>query len=256
MRFNFKLQLLIALLISIHLISCKGETEDFATEPVSEYMPLEVGKYITYRIDSLVFVDFQRFPEVHQYQVKHVVDAEVTDNLGRKSYRIYRYLNNEDGSGEWVPDGTYFITPLRNRIEVIEDNLRIIKLQAPMREGTSWKGNSYLPTDAYDPFGYNFSNDDDMQNWEFYVQQFESGTTINGQNYTDVYTIEQQNDFSNVPIADPLSYGYKNRATEKYSRGIGLVYREYEMWEYQPNLSGPDPYYSGFGVTMWMIDHN
>lgn len=256
MRFNFTLRIFGALFMCLSLFSCKDEKEEYVTEPLSDYMPLEAGKYITYRLDSLVFVDFQRFPEIHKYQVKHVVDAETTDNLGRRSYRIYRFLNNENGTGEWVPDGTYFITPLEHRVEVVEDNLRMIKLQSPIREGTSWKGNTYLPHDPYDPFGYNFSNDDDMQNWEFYFQLFESSTTVNDQTYNDVYSIEQQNDFSNVPIADPLSYGYKNRAAEKYARGIGLVYREYEMWEYQPNLSGPDPYYSGFGVTMWMIDHN
>lgn len=256
MRFNFTPRIICALCLCFSLLACKDEKEDLQVDPVSDYMPLEVGKYITYRVDSLVFVDFQRFPETHKYQVKHVVDAEMTDNLGRKSYRIYRYINNEDASGEWAADGTYFITPLQNRIEVIEDNLRVIKLQAPVREGTNWKGNSYLPSDPYDPFGYNFSNDDDMHNWEFYYSFYDQSTTIEGQTYNEVYTVEQQNDFSNVPIVDALSYGYKNRATEKYAKGIGLVYRDFEMWEYQPNLSGPDPYYSGFGVRMWMVDHN
>jgi hypothetical protein len=247
---------LVLLAIVFGLFSCSDEKEEFMTEPLSDYLPLEPGKYITYRIDSLVFVDFQRNPEVHSYQVKHVIDAELTDNLGRPSFRVYRYLNDENASGQWIPNGTYFITPLADQIELVEDNLRFIKLHAPLREGTSWKGNAYLPTDPYDPFGYNFSNDDDMHNWDFYYDLFEPSYSVNGETYTDVYTVQQQYDFSNVPIADQLSYGYINRSAEKYAKGIGLVYREYEMWEYQPNLSGPDPYYTGFGITMWMIDHN
>ena len=250
------IRLIVPLLTSFILFSCSEEKEDFQTEPLSDFIPLQPGKSITYRVDSLVFVDFQRNPEVHSYQIKHVVDAEVTDAQGRPSYRVYRYLNDINASGSWEPDGTYYITALPDQIELVEDNLRVIKLHAPLREGTSWRGNSYLPTNPYDPFGYNFSNDDDMQNWDFMIQFYEPSLTVNGQTYTDVYSIEQQDDFSNVPISDPLSYGYKNRAVEKYARGIGLVYREFEMWEYQPNLSGPDPYYTGFGVTMWMIDHN
>jgi len=35
-----------------------------------------------------------------------------------------------------------------------------------------------------------------------------------------------------------------------------MVYRKYELWEYQPNISGPNPYSTGFGITLWMIDHN
>lgn len=256
MRSTQLFRLFLLSLTTLVLFSCKDEKEEFQAEPLTDYLALEPGKFITYRIDSLVFVDFQRNPEIHSYQVKHVVDALVTDALGRPSYRIYRYLNNEDGTDNWQPNGTYFITALSDQIELVEDNLRFIKLHAPLREGTSWKGNSYLPTDPYEPFGFNFSNDDDMQNWDFYFQFFESSVSINGETYNDVYTVEQQDDFSNVPISDPLSYGYKNRSVEKYSKGIGLVYREYELWEYQPNLSGPDPYYSGFGVTMWMIDHN
>ena len=45
-------------------------------------------------------------------------------------------------------------------------------------------------------------------------------------------------------------------SVEKYSKTIGLIYRQFILWEYQPNPSGPDPYNTGFGVTMWMIDHN
>lgn len=251
-----RLRLGLIALISLTLFSCSNKKEDIIMEPVTDYVSLQVGKYITYRIDSLVFVDFQRRPETHSYLVKHVVDAEITDLQGNTSYRIYRYLKPVSGSGDWDANGSYYITPFTSKVEVIEDNLRFIKLQAPLREGTTWRGNSYLPTDPYDPFGFNFSNDDDIRNWDYYYQMFDPSLTINGQTYTDVWTVEQQDDFSNVPLADPLSYGYKSRAVEKYSKGIGLVYREYELWEYQPNLSGPDPYYTGFGITMWMVDHN
>lgn len=256
MRFLSTTRLTILALATCSLFSCKSKTEELLTEPLADYAPLTVGKYITYRIDSLVFVDFQRYPEIHSYQVKHVVDAEITDNLGRKSYRVYRYLNNINGTGEWAANGSYFITPGENQLEVIEDNLRIIKLHAPLREGYSWKGNTYLPTDPYDFYGFNFSNDDDIKDWDFYYTPQESSFSYQGQEYTDLFTVEQQDDLSNVPVDDPDSYGYRSRSVEKYSKNIGLVYREYELWEYQPNLSGSDPYYTGFGITMWMVDHN
>lgn len=251
-----RLRLGLIALTCISLFSCSDKKEDLQLESVSDYIPVQVGKYITYRLDSLVFVDFQRDPETHSYLVKHVVDAQITDGQGNPSYRIYRYIKNADGSGEWNANGSYVITPFNNRIELVEDNLRFIKLQAPVREGTTWRGNTYLPTDPYDSYGFNFSNDDDIRTWDFYYQLFESSYSVNGETYADVWTVEQQDDFSNVPVADPESYGYKSRSVEKYSKGIGLVYREYELWEYQPNLSGPDPYYTGFGITMWMVDHN
>ncbi|HEY9663211.1 MAG TPA: hypothetical protein V6C65_32600, partial [Allocoleopsis sp.] len=78
-----------------------------------------------------------------------------------------------------------------------------------------------------------------------------------GNNYTDVYTVEEADESFNVPITSPGSYGSKSRSVEKYAKAIGLVYREYELWEYQPNTGGTGgPYKTGFGITMWMIDHN
>ena len=65
----------------------------------------------------------------------------------------------------------------------------------------------------------------------------------------DVYTVEQQMTSLNVPITIPTSYASRSRSVEKYSKNIGLVYREYELWEYQPNPGGSGgPYYTGFGI--------
>lgn len=261
MRHSFLTRPILLFAVAVSIFSCKHEVEekdsyDYDPERLAETIPLTVGKYITYRLDSLVFLNFQQYPTVHSYKVKHVIDAEVTDNLGRPSYRIYKYIAPVTGPENWVANGTYFITPLSNQVEVIEDNLRVAKIRLPLKEGFEWKGNSFLPDEPYGPFGYMFSNDDDMKNWEFYYDVPEATFTFSGNNYLDVYTVEQQADSSNVPITSPQSYAYKTRSVEKYSKNIGLIYREFALWEYQPNPNGANPYYSGFGVTMWMIDHN
>jgi hypothetical protein len=247
--------LLLSLLLLGGLFSCSNKTEDFNSEQISEYMLLQPGKYITYRLDSLVFVNFERDVEIHRYQVKHVVDAQVTDNLGRPSYRIFRYLRDSLGEQDWVPNGSYYVTPLQNEIEEIDDNLRFVKLHMPMREGYSWAGNTHLPDNPYSSL-YDFSNDRDIEDWEYYYDTFESMFSYQGHNYENVWTVEQQDDYFNIPLADPTNYGFKSRAVDKYAKGIGPVYREYELYEYQPNPTGVSPFYAGFGIRMWMIDHN
>lgn len=189
--------------------------------------------------------------------MKFAVDAQITDNLGRPSFRIFRYIRDTAGTQPWVPinnTSTFFITPLANQIELVEDNLRFIKLHAPIAIGFSWKGNQYLPFDPYSSL-YNFSNDDEMQDWDFIYDKFEPTLSYLGNNYTNVYTVEEADESINVPITNPNGYASKNRSVEKYSKNIGLVYREYEMWEYQPG-TGTGPYKTGFGLVMWMIDHN
>ena len=126
MRSKNLIACLAALAFIFSLTSCEKKTEEFSTDAIADYLPLTVGKYITYRLDSTVFKSFGTVQEVHRYQVKHVVDAQVPDNLGRPSYRILRYLRDSIGSQPWVENGTYFITALPDQAEVIENNLRYI----------------------------------------------------------------------------------------------------------------------------------
>ena len=255
MRFSSSARVFFGAIIAFIFFSCTKKTETFQTEPLSNYIPLIAGKYITYEVDSTVFTNFGRNTAIHKYQVKHVIDALITDNLTRPSFRVFRYIRDSAGTQSWIPNGSYFITPLADQYELIEDNLRFIKLHLPVRDDNSWKGNKYLPPDPYGPL-YNFSNDDAMDDWDFYFDTFEPAFSFGGKNYTNVYSIEEANESINVPITNPTAYASKTRSVEKYSKNIGLVYREYEMWEYQPNPGGPSPYKTGFGIKMWMIDHN
>jgi hypothetical protein len=172
MRSKKLISCLAALAFLFSLCSCEKKTEQFTTESIAEYLPLTVGKYITYRIDSTVFMNFGTVQEIHRYQVKHVVDAQVPDNLGRPSYRIIRYLRDSTGTQPWVENGTYFITNLTDQAEVIEDNLRYIKLHLPFKLNTDWKGNKYLSDDPFASL-YTFNNDDDMNDWDYNIESFD-----------------------------------------------------------------------------------
>ena len=238
------------------LSSCTEEKETLSFPAISDYAPLTVGKYITYRVDSLVFTNFGRTIEIHKSQMKHVVDAMITDGMGRPSYRIIRYISDSTGSTPWQPDGTYFITSLTDQLEVVEDNRRVLKLHQPLRADFAWKGNRFLPNDPYEPL-YNFSNDDAMADWDFKIDGDPTVFTYKGQTYNNVLTVDAANEIFNVPITNQNVYASLTRSIEKFSKNIGLVYRQHELWEHQPNTGGSGgPYKVGFGITQWMVDHN
>jgi hypothetical protein len=243
------------------LFSC-NEKEKFTTEALEDYMPLTVGKYITYRLDSLVYTSFGRVTEIHKYQVKHIIDAKITDNQGRVAYRINTFIRDSvntsswTASQPWINSDTYFITPLSDQVEVAdENNFRYIKLHLPIKEGFTWKGNRYLPSQPYEPI-YTFSNDDNIGSWDYTYDSFLPTFSYRGINYSNVYSVEQTDEETNLPITASTSYASKSRSVEKYSKTIGLIYRENELWEYQDIPGGTGPYKKGFGITMWMIDHN
>jgi len=220
-------------------------------------MPLQTGKYIHYRLDSMRFIDFGQRDTVVSYDAKDVVDGELTDNLGRQTFRVMRYLrdisstNDEDYSVKL----TYFITPTRESVELQEENLKFQKLRLPVNNGFNWHGNSFLPAAPYYQI-YQFSNDEDISVWDYTYTNVNEQVTINDNTYDSTVTVLQVADSSNVPIEFPDGLAYRNYWTETYAKNVGLIYKEVVMWEYQPPNSGNPGFRSGFGIKLTIIDHN
>ena len=90
--------------------SCKKENATFVTASVNDYYSLQVGKYITYDLDSTVFTNFNQTLTVRHYQAQYRVDEKITDNLGRQGYTIYRYLR-QDSTQNWTIDNVFTVFP-------------------------------------------------------------------------------------------------------------------------------------------------
>ena len=251
-----RLNPLLLFFCALVFLSCSKTTENLEIEQISDYVPLINGKYITYKVDSTVFTNFGRNTEVHTYQEKNLIDVQIQDGLGRPSFRVYRFLRDELGTEPWRSAGSYFITPLDNTVEVIENNLRFVKLALPLTATNTWKGNRFLPSEPYSAF-YSFNNDLDIDTWDYTITSTGETIVLNGQTINNVLTVDAINDVINVPVSDPAAFGSISYQTEKYAKGIGLVFQELIMWEYQPNTSGSGGGYKiGFGVKRSIIDHN
>jgi len=244
-------------LVSLLACACSKQTATVSTAELNEYMPLAVGKYIRYRLDSMRFVDFGQRDTIISYDAKDIVDAEFSDNEGRPSFRVIRLLRDLNSSAEsdYQPVLTYMITPTRETVEVVENNLRYQKLKLPVTEGFNWHGNSYLPATPFYQL-YQFSNDEDIQVWDYAYEQVNQPLVLNDMLYDSTVTVLQVADSSNVPIEFPDGLAYRNHWTETYAKNVGLIYKEIMMWEYQPPNSGNPGFRSGFGLKMTIIDHN
>lgn len=245
-----------AILICVILAACT-KSDTLATAQLDEYLPVQPGKFVRYRLDSMRFVNFGQKDTIVSYDAKDVVDAEITDNAGRKAFRVIRYLRDLSSSNEadYVPSMTYMVTPYREAIEVQENNLRYQKLRLPIAENYNWRGNSMLPATPFYST-YQFSNDEDIDLWDYTYQNVNQSMTVNDAVYDSTVTVMQVADSSNVPIEFPDGLAYRNYWTEVYAKNIGLIYKEVVMWEYQPPNSGNPGFKSGFGITMSIIDHN
>src|SRR5215210_892278 len=148
--------------------ACNKKDASINSTQLNEYMPLQTGKYIHYRLDSMIFIDFGQRDTVISYEAKDIVDGELTDNLGKQTFRIIRYLRDISSTNDddYTARLTYFVTPSRESVELQEENLKFQKLRLPVNNGFNWHGNAYLPATPY--FGlYQFSNDEDIDVWDY-----------------------------------------------------------------------------------------
>ena len=230
-------------------ISCKKENANFKSESVAAYLPLQVGKYITYDLDSTVFTNFNQNLTMRHYQAQYKIESETTDNLGNPGYIVNRYLR-ADSTKDWAIDNVFSIYCTGKSVEYVQDNLRFIKLVSPITEGFSWKGNSYL---AYDPYrSYVFANPAFMEDWNYTYENVDQPLTVNSIDFDNTITVFEVSDSTGDPTVAGTEYAEKTYSVEKYAKDIGLIYKDFIHWEYQ----GTDDTYKGFGEKLSIIDHN
>lgn len=241
--------------------SCKQQKEDFPyPDTLDKYMPLAVGKSFTYRLDSTIPAIDAKSLVVHRYLVKDTIDAIVNDAQGRPSYRIRRFITDSLGAGPWIDNTTFLATPVSTpslgaSIEFVDNNLRFIKLKTPLKDGFTWKGNSYInTTPGYTNLYY-------LDDWDYTYQDMGTAATIGTNSYDDVATVLQHPDEGgNANLQDPnVTNDQRIYSIEKYASGIGLVYKEFIFWEFQRDPADAERYYFqdySYGVKLTLIKHN
>lgn len=228
--------------------ACKKKSEDFQTPPISDYAPMEVGKYIIYTLDSTIFINFGAKDTTISYQVKHQVDSLVTDNLGRPTYVIHRYIR-KTAAHSWQPDNTFYAVNTGTSLEFVENNMRFLKLKQPLKNGFSWKGNTFIDT-------YSLNSEVKyLDDWDYTYDSLNTSITLGSLSIDSICKVDQRDEIIGDPNA-PDSYSEKNYSSETYAKGIGLVYRNFFHQEYQPPISGSPGYKLGYGVVLTMIEHN
>ena len=147
------------------------------------------------------------------------------------------------------PDNTFMAIPTDFAFEFVENNNRFLKLKGPVRDGLSWKGNSYIDTYSIN------STVKYLADWDYTYENVNQPMTLGTFRLDSTLQINERNEtIGNV--SDPNSYSEINFGQENYAKGIGLIYRNFLHIEYQPPTPGRGGYRIGYGVKLTMIDHN
>lgn len=217
----------------IILISACSEEIIEANTNNDNYMPLIVGDFITYKLDSFIYNDFTQTDTQKTFLVRELVESTFEDASGNEVYRIERaYKVNESDSWGSAGYDIWFANHNGNNAERIEENQRYVKLNYPLFDGKSWDGNIHINTNAIN------DNDIDslvenpleyLEDWEYVANNYEISEIINDLSFVSTVTINQQ------------SFGIQTDtigAHEIYAKDVGLIYKE--LWVLSTQCSSCD----------------
>ncbi|MBS1781916.1 MAG: hypothetical protein JSS78_02500 [Bacteroidetes bacterium] len=227
--------------------ACKKITDNkYGSDLSRGYYPLQIGKYVVYDVDSIIWDDFRQVKTLHKYQMRYTVADTFFDNTKRLSYRLDVDIRNND-TFSWTPHRVIEVTPTTTTLEYKELNLRFIKMIFPVANALEWKGNSLIPSGDQD---YTY-----FQDWTYRYSDQEKSFNNGKVFYDNTITVNEVNDSLNNPETMPNAYAYRTFAKEVYGYNVGMVYREVTHWTYdgKPNMTS---YRRGYSVVMRAVDNN
>jgi hypothetical protein len=224
---NLSFLIIIFIILSSGLNSCKkdpGAVVDLGYN----YFPEEAGRYVIYNVDSIFYKDnyYPAKKDSFKFQIKEKVQSIFTDNEGRPTMRLERYIKYYNpavpySAMNWTLRNVWVQNKTARTAEKVEENLRYIKLLFPVDLEKEWNGNAYNTLEE-ENYSYNF---------------IDKERTIGNIHFDSVLQVDQHNETNLV---------LQNIHEEKYARNVGLIYkRVIDVKSQYPsywNSSPPMPY--------------
>jgi hypothetical protein len=241
---------LMALVFTTALLnSCKKDrvvVDAKSSDLYQAFLPLEVGKYIIYDIDSSIWDDTKCIKYTNKYQHEYLVADTFRDAQKRLSYAI-NVLSRKTPTDKFVVNDVVYYTPGAEQMEYVEKNIRFMRLVNPLVEGKKWKGNILVPSEDQD---YNY-----LQNWNYTYSNVLKPYSNGAINFEKTITVKEVDTILNNPETMPDAYASLLQSKSVYAFRVGLVYREYTYWIYDP-IPGSKNCRKGVGVTMRAVEYN
>lgn len=189
------------------LVFCKRKTES-APDLGYDYAPNILGKYVVYDVDSTVYDDFNKDTTYFKYRVKEKMEEFYTDNEGRPATKMVRYVKKYDPAVSydnipWTIKDVWMVNKSKTTYEVVEENVRFVKLTFPVKDGAEWNGHAQNTLGERN-YTYNY---------------FDQKEVINNASFDYVLYVEQKDDKHKNNI-------HREFYIEKYAKYVGLVYKE------------------------------
>lgn len=205
-------------------------------EPVDEsqydYFPLQIGRYIDYQVDSIIY-DFAAggvtVRDSFRTFVKEITADTLRDQTGQLVFTIERYERKSD-TAAWTIKS--ISTTSRTAMQAIrtEDNFRFLKLIFPLDTRSEWDGNIWIDENREIEIAGERMRP--FTNWAYEVDSI------------DVQAIVGQFSFDStllVTEADDKNIIERRLSRVRYAKHIGVVWREQWILDSQYCNQSPPP---------------
>ncbi|MBK8487526.1 MAG: hypothetical protein WAU21_11655 [Chitinophagales bacterium] len=231
------------------IISCTEDSvKNITVYQAMDYYPLAIGKYITYKTDSIHYFETIANDTVH-VDIKEVLTDTFRDGSNFLNYRIERF-SRPSGTDSWTLVGTGTANYKDVSVEKVENNLRYIKLVSPVEKDVEWKGHAYLGGLSSILVDQQCNNLVFLEGWEFCYTKVREPELVGVFNFEDVITVVQNGSQNLIEL---------NHSEEKYAKGVGMVYRFFRHYTTQnicPDCIWEENTQCGYSVRMTVIDYN
>jgi hypothetical protein len=195
---------LILLLLCFSLFIACNKKDDANTpgDFGDAYYPFSAGSFVEYEIEAFYYDDFftpVKIDTLHFF-CREVLDSSFLDAAQRKSFKVLRYTKEEVDDTYALSD-VWYATRTNDRLEIVEENVRFIKLTFPLRFGNVWDGNAL--------------NTSPKENYQ--VGYIGKPEVLNGMPYKEVVQVVH---FYEENLIE------KRFQEERFAKGIGMIYKK------------------------------
>lgn len=180
-----RIVLSICLLVSlVTFASCDlGNIDDPNYQNNSRFIPLEVGRYVTYDVKQTTTVELpdegEDRQQVELYQLKEQIGDVYTDLRGTEVYELQRFkrLSEDD---IWQIDSVWSVKVEEGKVIRSEKGVPIVSLLIPAKRGLEWDANIY---NAKSPLMFSIENAPskyalEEHTFEYAVEVFTGDTAV------------------------------------------------------------------------------
>jgi hypothetical protein len=180
-------------------IGCKTD-EPISIDPGYDYFPMDIGRYVSYDVDS-IFIDFDAsVNDTTYFQVKERIDSLFTDGEGRSAATLKRFYR-DDETQPWDLRDVWTVTRTATRAEKYEENIRYVRMAFTVLADKQWDGNAF---NAFDE-------------WEYSYENIGGSANVGGELYSNTVDVIQR---------DNANLLRREFGKETYAHDIGMIYRE------------------------------